>query len=109
MTPRAARVPGCHHVRHDAGADASWTGGQWLRGDEANETSPLGDYLSLQARLGWEAGRWEVRAVVRNVLLSRAAIFGTFNENRRTGELERSLTPMQARSVRISLRRAIGG
>ena len=91
------------------GADASWTGRQWLRGDEANETSPLDDYFALNARIGWKTGPWEISAVLRNVLGSRAPIFGTFNENRRTGDLERFLTPMQARSVRVSVRRTFGG
>ena len=30
---------------------------------------------------------------MNNVFDSHAAVFGTFNENRRTGELERFLTP----------------
>lgn len=115
---RLPLVPG-HQVRFgaqaslpaglDAAADASWTGRQWLRGDEANETSPLDDYFALNARIGWKTGAWEIGAIVRNVLGSRAPIFGTFNENRRTGDLERFLTPMQARSVRVSIRRIFGG
>jgi hypothetical protein len=55
-----------------------------------------------------EAGAWELSVMVDNVLDSRRATFGTFNENRRTGELERFLTPLTARTVKVSVRRAFG-
>ena len=50
---------------------------------------------------------WDSRLSVlgNNILDSRAATFGTFNENRRTGELERFLTPLTARSVKLVVRR----
>jgi hypothetical protein len=44
-----------------------------------------------------------------NVFDSHRAIFGTFNENRQTGELERFLTPMGARAVKVVVRRSFGG
>jgi iron complex outermembrane receptor protein len=91
------------------GLDLRYTGHQWLRGDEANETEPLGGYFSASVRAGLTRGDWELSAVVTNVFDSHAAIFGTFNENRRTGELERFLTPMGARAIKVVVRRGFGG
>jgi iron complex outermembrane recepter protein len=91
------------------GADARYTGEQWLRGDEANETTPLSGYIVGNLRLGFSRARWEVSAVVSNVFDSHHPIFGTFNENRQTGELERFLTPLNARSFKLIVRRAFGG
>ena len=92
----------------DLGVDARYTGRQWLRGDEANQTTPLGGYFSLGARAGITRGQWELSAVVSNVFDSHAPVFGTFNENRRTGQLERFLTPLGARAVKIVVRRELG-
>jgi hypothetical protein len=91
------------------GADVRYTGRQWLRGDEANETAPLGGYFAANLRAGFSRERWEISAVVTNVLGEKGPIFGTFNENRRTGELERFLTPMNARSLKLVIRRSFGG
>ncbi|HET9727616.1 MAG TPA: TonB-dependent receptor, partial [Gemmatimonadales bacterium] len=93
----------------DAGLDLRYTGSQWLRGDEANETNPLGGYFTVGARVGLERGPWEVSMVGTNVFNSHRAIFGTFNENRQSGELERFLTPMGARTVKLVVRRSFGG
>jgi outer membrane receptor protein involved in Fe transport len=93
----------------EAGLDLRYTGSQWLRGDEANETDPLGGYFAVGARVGLERGPWEVSVVGTNVFNSHRAIFGTFNENRQTGELERFLTPMGARTVKLVVRRSFGG
>ncbi|HEX3273828.1 MAG TPA: TonB-dependent receptor [Gemmatimonadales bacterium] len=93
----------------DAGLDFRYTGQQWLRGDEANETSPLGGYVTVGARAGWERGPWEVSVVGTNLFDSHRAVFGTFNENRQTGELERFLTPLGARAVKLVVRRSFGG
>jgi outer membrane receptor protein involved in Fe transport len=90
------------------GADARYTGSQWLRGDEANETTPLGGYFEGNLRAGFSRARWEISAVIANVLNSHRPIFGTFNENRQTGALERFLTPLNARSIKIIVRRAFG-
>jgi hypothetical protein len=46
--------------------------------------------------------------VVSNVFDSHRPIFGTFNENRNTGALERFLTPLNARSFKLVIRRSIG-
>jgi len=93
----------------NAGLDLRYTGQQWLRGDEANESEPLGGYLTVGARVGLERGFWEVSVVGSNLFDSHRAIFGTFNENRQTGELERFLTPMGARAVKLVVRRSFGG
>jgi hypothetical protein len=60
-------------------------------------------------RLGFSRARWEVSAIASNVLNSHEPIFGTFNENRQTGELERFLTPLNARSFKLVIRRSFGG
>ncbi|MFL5493102.1 MAG: TonB-dependent receptor [Gemmatimonadales bacterium] len=93
----------------DLGLDARYTGKQWLRGDEANETTPLDGYFSTSVRAGLTRGAWEISGVLTNVFDSHAAVFGTFNENRQTGMLERFLTPLTARSVKIVVRREFGG
>jgi outer membrane receptor protein involved in Fe transport len=91
------------------GADLRYTGEQWLRGDEANETSRLNEYVSTNLRAGFSRANWELSAVVTNVFDSQSAIFGTFNENRQTGALERFLTPMNARAFKVVIRRSFGG
>jgi iron complex outermembrane receptor protein len=93
----------------DLGVDARYTGKQWLRGDEANETTPLDGYLMANVRAGLTRGPWEISGVLSNVFDSHAAVFGTFNENRQTGALERFLTPLTTRSIKIVLRREFGG
>ena len=45
-----------------AGADLRYTGEQWPRGDEANETSPLSGYFVANLRAGFSRGRWGSRA-----------------------------------------------
>lgn len=90
------------------GLDARYVGRQWLRGDEANETKPLDGYTVVNARLSLGIKDWTIGAVVANVFDTKSAVFGTFNENRQTGELERFLTPMNARTVRIELGRSFG-
>jgi hypothetical protein len=47
--------------------------------------------------------------VASNLLNSHRPIFGTFNENRQTGALERFLTPLNARSLKLVVRRSFGG
>jgi len=90
------------------GLDGGQIGPQWLRGDEANEVQALGGYFTANARAGLRLGNWEVEVIMRNVLDTDEAVFGTFNVNRRTGELERFLTPLNARSTRILMRRSFG-
>jgi iron complex outermembrane recepter protein len=90
------------------GLDARYTGRQWLRGDEANVTAPLDAYAVVSARAGVARAGWEVGAIVTNVLDARDATFGTFNVNRRSGMLERFLTPLTGRAVKLVVRRAFG-
>lgn len=92
-----------------AGLDARYTGKQWLRGDEANETEPLPGYAVADLRLEWEGERWGVSGLVTNLFDSKRAVFGTFNENRETGEVERFLTPLQARAFKLIVRRSFSG
>ncbi|HXG45296.1 MAG TPA: TonB-dependent receptor [Gemmatimonadales bacterium] len=90
------------------GLDARYIGPQWLRGDEANETSRLPSYVVTNVRAGLKLGSWELNAVVTNLFDSHRAIFGTFNENRRTGRLERFLTPLTGRAFKLVLTRSFG-
>jgi outer membrane receptor protein involved in Fe transport len=100
-----ARLPG----GVDLALDLRYFGRRWLRGDEANETRPLEPYLVTDARAGVRLREWEIVAIVTNVVNTHAATFGTFNENRRTGVLERFLTPVSGRALKLTLRREIGG
>ncbi len=90
------------------GADLRYIGEQWLRGDEANETAPLEGYFVANLRAGFTLDQWELSAIVANVLNEEGPIFGTFNENRQTGALERFLTPMNARTFKFVVRRSFG-
>jgi len=91
------------------GVDARYTGRQWLRGDEANETQPLGGYFVANGRAGFSRANWEISAVVSNLFDSHRPLFGTFNENRQSGVLERFLTPINGRSFKLIVRRGFGG
>ena len=91
------------------GADVRYIGEQWLRGDEANETSRLKGYAVANVRAGFSRADWELSVIVANVFNYQGAIFGTFNENRQNGTLERFLTPMNARTLKVVLRRGFGG
>jgi outer membrane receptor protein involved in Fe transport len=90
------------------GVDSRYTGKQWFRGDEANETEPLDGYFVTNVRAGFSRAQWEISAVVFNVFDSHRPVFGTFNENRNTGVLERFLTPLNARAFKFVVRRAFG-
>jgi outer membrane receptor protein involved in Fe transport len=91
------------------GLDARYIGRQWLRGDEANETSPLGGYATADVRLAWGKGLWSVSGIVSNLFNNHHAVFGTFNVNRMTGQLERFLTPMHPRTIKLIVGRSFGG
>lgn len=94
----------------ELGVDARYTGSQWLRGDEANVTTPLGGYTIADARVGYGFGAWELQALVTNLFDRGYATFGTFNLNQSNGhQLERVLTPGMPRILRIVLRRGFGG
>ncbi len=94
------------------GADARYTGKQYLRGDEANVTSQLEDYIVTDARVGVEFDRWEVSGVVTNLFQNRYAIFGTFNINQGNPAgptVERFLGPGSERMFRLIVRTSLGG
>jgi iron complex outermembrane recepter protein len=94
------------------GADARYTGKQWLRGDEANVTSQLDDYIVTDARIGVEFDRWEVSGVVTNLFQDRYASFGTFNINQGNPAgptVERFLSPGAERMFRLIVRTSLGG
>jgi outer membrane receptor protein involved in Fe transport len=94
------------------GADARYTGTQYLRGDEANVTSRLDDYIVTDARLGVELDRWEVSGVVTNLFQHRYPTFGTFNINQGNPAgptVERFLGPGSERMFRLIVRTSLGG
>lgn len=91
------------------GSTARYTGRRWLRGDEANETSPLEAYWGVDARGEWRMRQWAVGVIVDNLFDRRFATFGTFNLNQAAGNrLERFLTPGARRNMQIVLRRSFG-
>lgn len=90
------------------GALGRFTGEQYLRGDEANDETPLDSYFVADARMMWERGTWTVLGVVTNLFDTGRATFGTFNINQGTAELERFLTPAQPRQVKVIVRRRFG-
>jgi outer membrane receptor protein involved in Fe transport len=95
-----------------AGADARYTGTQYLRGDEANVTDQLDDYVVADARVGVEFDRWEVSGVATNLFQNRYAIFGGFNVNQGNPAgptVERFLTPGSERMFRLIVRTSLGG
>jgi iron complex outermembrane receptor protein len=93
----------------ELGMDARYTGERWLRGDEANQTSPLSGFWLANARLSYELGQWEIQALVRNLFDREYAAFGTFNINQGAGDvLERFVTPGHPRTIQIILKRGFG-
>jgi iron complex outermembrane recepter protein len=93
------------------GADARYTGKQWLRGDEANVTDRLDDYVVTDARVGAEFSRWEITGVVTNVFQNRYATFGNFNVNQGNPAgptVERFLSPGAERMFRLIVRTSLG-
>lgn len=91
-----------------AGIEGRYVGRQYLRGDEANEEDPLDGYVVADARIGWDAGPWEVSGIVTNLFDSDHPTFGTFNLNQTTDRLERFLTPAQPRQFKLILQRSFG-
>lgn len=100
-----ARLP--HGV--DIALDWRLVGPQWMRGDEANETRPLDTYAVTGGRIAVRRGSWDVALRGSNLFDSHRATFGTFNENRQTGMLERFLTPLDARTISLVVGRRFGG
>ena len=92
------------------GMDGRYIGSQYLRGDEANQTPQLDGYFLADARLGWHCRGWELVVVGNNIFQNKSATFGTFNVNQGGGgTLERFVTPVYRRVVRLIIRRSFGG
>ncbi|MEO8140952.1 MAG: TonB-dependent receptor [Gemmatimonadota bacterium] len=92
------------------GMDGRYIGSQYLRGDEANNEPKLDGYFLTDARLGWHDRGWEVVLVGNNIFQNKSATFGTFNVNQGGGgTLERFVTPVYRRVVRLIIRRSFGG
>jgi iron complex outermembrane recepter protein len=100
----SARLPKGFRV----GLDARWIGSQYLRGDEGNEQSQLDPYFLMGARAGYSYKSWDFSGVVTNVFNNHDPMFGTYNANAGTGQLERFLTPLNARSFVFKIARTFG-
>ena len=79
-----------------------------MRGDEGNEEVQLDPYFLVGARAAYGYRGWTLSGVVTNVFNNHSPVFGTFNQNARTGELERFLTPLNARSFVLKISRTFG-
>ncbi|PYP34681.1 MAG: hypothetical protein DMD46_15470, partial [Gemmatimonadetes bacterium] len=88
-----------------AALDARYVGQQWLRGDEANDTRRLADYLLADLSLTATWHDFELRAAVRNLFDRSVFTFGTFAENPTVpgNPVERWLTPGLPRHIQLSL------
>ena len=100
----SARLPKGFRV----GLDARWIGSQYLRGDEGNEQSQLDPYFLMGARAGYSYKSWDFSGVVTNIFNNHDPMFGTYNANAGTGQLERFLTPLNARSFVFKIARTFG-
>jgi outer membrane receptor protein involved in Fe transport len=86
----AARLPWAFRV----GLDVQYVGGQFLRGDEANERGRLDGYVVTNARLTWSWKRLTVFARAENLFDAEYETFGAFGENALADEqIERFLSP----------------
>ena len=71
----------------------------WVR----RTTFPL-----VGARAGYSYKNWDFSGVVTNLFNNHDAMFGTYNANAGTGQLERFLTPLNARSFVFKIARTFG-
>ena len=88
-----------------AALDARYVGEQWPRGDEANDTRPLADYVLADFSVTATWHEFELRAAVRNVFDQRVFTFGTFAANPTVpgDPVQRWLTPGLPRHMQVSL------
>ena len=92
------------------GLDVRYTGRAVASGRRGQRDGPAGRLLHDQPRAGFSRAQLGgLGGAVATLSTRKGAIFGTFNENRQTGALERFLTPMNARSLKVVVRRAFGG
>lgn len=100
------------HLLPGANVDvqARHVGRRWLRGDEANDTAPLGGHTTVAMRGSVVRGTWSLDAAVTNLFDRRYVAFGTFNINQGGGgTLERFLTPGEPRAILVTVGRTFGG
>ncbi|MDQ2931933.1 MAG: TonB-dependent receptor [Gemmatimonadota bacterium] len=90
------------------GLDARWIGSQYLRGDEGNEQDQLDPYFLMGVRAGFTYRNWGFSGVMTNVLNNHSPMYGTYNANAGTGQLERFLTPLNARILVFKISRTFG-
>ena len=100
----SARLPKGFRV----GLDARWIGSQYLRGDEGNEQHQLDPYFLMGVRAGYSYRNWDFSGVLTNAFNNHHPTFGTYNANAGTGQLERFLTPLNARAVVFKISRRFG-
>lgn len=88
------------------------TSSEFMRGDDANRTTPLPGYGTADLRLTWDGPRVAVSGHMTNVFDRRYASFGVFGQNPSgapdsgvaTGfDLERFLTPGYPRAITIAV------
>jgi iron complex outermembrane receptor protein len=109
MVPELSAALGARYDRGQVriGFDATWTGGQFLIGDERNkEVFPRLDATTIMDVHGqWRLGRATLFAEVANVFDTNFDASGVLSENgRATGEVERFLTPGRPRRLTAGLR-----
>jgi outer membrane receptor protein involved in Fe transport len=90
------------------GVEATWTGSQFLIGDEGNdeEFSRIGASAIVDIHLEWGIGRSTLFAELANLFDSDYAAFGIISENGRAAaeQVERFLTPGSPRRLSAGLR-----
>jgi outer membrane cobalamin receptor len=91
------------------GVGARHTGERYLRGDEANDETPLPAYWLFQVRAQVAIGSWELEGILYNVFDAEYQTFGTYNFNQLGGNvLERFVGPGEPRAFQVTLRRRFG-
>ena len=115
MVPELSATFGAAYRRGPAtvSVEGSWTGRQFLIGDEGNEeTFPRIDASTVvDIRAEWRLGRSTVFAEAANVFDADYNAFGVISENGRaaTEEVERFLTPGMPRRLTVGLRAVLIG
>ncbi len=87
--------------------DVRYVGTRSLRGDEANDTEPLGGYAVTDLRLSWTRGAFGATVSLRNAAGRSYASFGGFNINQGYpggARVERFLTPGEPRWLTLAVR-----
>ena len=65
-----------HPLGVSLGFDGRFFGGQWLRGDEANESLPLDGYFIANGRVALRFDRWAIEWIIHNLFDTDDAMFG---------------------------------